>query len=294
MMNTSERKRIVILGGGFGGLYVAMHLDKMLAGASDVEVTLVNKDNFFLFTPLLHEVASGEVDTTHIVNPIRKLLKHVSLFNGDVQDIDLVSHRIKVLHGSDGHCHDMEYDHLVLGLGSITNFYDLPGLEQHALTMKTLGDAITLRNRVIAHLEEADTECAVGIREPLLTFVVAGGGFAGVETVAAVHDFAVEALRCYPNLNRKMLRVVLVHSESVVLPELGEKLGRYTQEQLAARGVEIKFCTRVSSADTDIVTLDNGEAIATRNLIWTAGVASNPLLRDLPCPLEHGRVKVNA
>ena len=290
----SERKRIVILGGGFGGLYVAMHLDKMLARTSDVDVTLVNKDNFFLFTPLLHEVAAGELDTTHIVNPIRKLLKRVSLFNGDVQKVDLVNHCITVSHGSDGHIHVMEYDHLVLGLGSVTNFYDLPGLEQHALTMKSLADAITLRNRVIAHLEEADTECAVGIREPLLTFVVAGGGFAGVETVAAIHDFAVEALNCYPNLSRKMLRVVLVHSESVVLAELGEKLGRYAQEQLAARGVELKLNTRVSSADTDIVTLNNGEVIPTRNLIWTAGVAASPLLRDLPCPLERGRVKVNA
>jgi NADH dehydrogenase len=294
MMSASARKRILILGGGFGGLYVAMHLDKMLAKTSDVDITLVNKDNFFLFTPLLHEVAAGEVDTTHIVNPIRKLLKHVSLFNADVQDIDLVNRSITVLHGSDYHRHVMPYDHLVLGLGSITNFYDLPGLEKHALTMKSLGDAITMRNRVIAHLEEADTECAVGIREPLLTFVVAGGGFAGVETVAALHDFAVEALRCYPNLSRKMLRVVLVHSESVVLPELGEKLGRYAQEQLAARGVELKLNARVSGADTDVVYLNNGEAIPTRNLIWTAGVAGNPLLHDLPCPLERGRVKVSA
>ena len=149
---------------------------------------------------MLHEVAASDLDITHIVSPLRTLLDHTEVFVGDVQSIDLPSRRVVVSHGRDRHAHELPYDHLVVGLGSITNFYGLPGLEQRALTMKTLGDAIHLRNRVIATLEEGDTECAVR-GDGLLTFVVAGGGFAGVETVAGLNDFVREALRYYPRLS---------------------------------------------------------------------------------------------
>src|SRR5690349_17090330 len=138
---------------------------------------------------MLHEVAASDLDLTHLVNPIRKLLRHVRFFEGDVQSIDLAARRVVVSHGFDQHTHALEYDHLVFALGSVTNFYNLPGLTERALTMKSLGDAIALRNRLIEHLEEADTECAAKDREALLTFVVAGGGFAGVETVGSLNDF---------------------------------------------------------------------------------------------------------
>src|SRR6266849_37282 len=176
VMSEQKKIRIVVLGGGFAGLHAAIHLDDTLARDPDIEITLVNRDNFFLFTPMLHEVAASDLDLTNIVNPIRKLLKRVNFFAGEVESIDLDRKRVRVSHGFDHHHHELNYDHLVIGLGSITNFYHLPGLEERALTMKSLGDAIHLRNRLISLLEEADSECCANVRGPLLTFVVAGGG----------------------------------------------------------------------------------------------------------------------
>jgi NADH:ubiquinone reductase (H+-translocating) len=289
----SDKTRILILGGGFGGLYTALHLEKTLARDPRVEVTLVNRENFFLFTPMLHEVAASDLDMTHIVNPVRKMLRRVKFFDGDVEYVDLKNKRVGVSHGLEHHHHDLVYDHLVLGLGSITNFYGLPGLAQRALTMKTLGDAILLRNRLIANLEEADFECCPRTREPLLNIVVAGGGFAGVETIAGVNDFLREAVRFYPHLREEMLRVVLVHPGEVILPELGEKLGRYAQEKLAARGVEIHAKTKVASVNDREVTLSDGTVITTNPLVWTAGTSPNPHLDTLPCEKERGRLRTN-
>jgi NADH:ubiquinone reductase (H+-translocating) len=246
--------RIVVLGGGFGGVQTARHLEKLAGSDPGLEITLVSHDNFFLFTPMLHEVAASDLDITHIVSPIRTLLKRTTVFIGDVQSIDLEARRVTVSHGFDRHTHDLSYDHVVVGLGSITNFYGLPGLEQRALTMKTLGDAIHLRNRVIAALEEADTECQRD-RDGLLTFVVAGGGFAGVETLAGLNDFIHEGLRLYPRIRPERVRTVLVHSGPLILPELGDKLGRYAERKLRARGVEILTNARVASVTADGVTL---------------------------------------
>ena len=229
-MNVSQNTRILILGGGFAGLHAAMRLDDTLARSPDVEITMINRDNFFLFTPMLHEVAASDLDLSNIVSPVRQLLKRVHFFAGEVESIDLERKLVRVSHGFNCHYHDLPYDHVVIGIGSITNFFDIPGLKERALTMKSLGDAIQLRNRLIALLEEADTECCADIRGPLLTFVVAGGGFAGVETVAAINDFVRHAVRYYPNLREDMLRVVLVHPGAVILPELGDKLGRYAQK----------------------------------------------------------------
>jgi NADH dehydrogenase FAD-containing subunit len=159
-MSTNGRTHIVILGAGFGGVYTAMYLEKLLAHERDVDITLVNRENFFLFTPMLHEVAASDLDITHIVNPIRKLLHRANFFEGDVEYIDLPNKCVGVSHGYEPHAHELPYDHLVLALGSITNFFNLPGLEDHALTMKSLGDAIQIRNRLIANLEEASSECA--------------------------------------------------------------------------------------------------------------------------------------
>jgi NADH:ubiquinone reductase (H+-translocating) len=293
-MGADGKTRVVILGGGFAGLYAAMHLDKTLARDPNVEITLVNRENFFLFTPMLHEVAASDLDLSNIVNPVRKLLKRVQFFAGEVESIDIPAKRVTVSHGFDHHHHELDYDHLVIGLGSITNFYNLPGLEEHALTMKSLGDAIHLRNRLIALLEEADTECSAEVRGPLLTFVVAGGGFAGVETIAGINDFIRDALVCYPRLREDMLRIVLVHPGRVILPELGEKLGAYAQRKLAERGVEIMVNSSVSSANGQQVCLSTGEVLPARTLIWTAGTSPNPLLSSLDCEKVKGRVQVNS
>lgn len=272
-MSEEEKIRILILGGGFAGLHAAIHLDDTLARDPDIEITLVNRDNFFLFTPMLHEVAASDLDLTNIVNPVRKLLKRVNFFAGEVESIDLDRKRVRVSHGFDHHHHELNYEHLVIGLGSITNFYNLPGLQERALTMKSLGDAIHLRNRLISLLEEADTECSAAVRGPLLTFVVAGGGFAGVETIAGINDFVREAIHFYSNLRENMLRVVLVHPGGVILPELGEKLGRYAQNKLAERGVEIRVNTSVSGVFDNGVQISTGEMIETQALIWTAGTS---------------------
>ncbi len=292
-MCVSHKTKILILGGGFAGLHAAMHLDDTLARDPSVEITLVNRDNFFLFTPMLHEVAASDLDLTNIVNPVRQLLRRVSFFAGEVESIDLEGKQVKVSHGFDHHHHDLPYDHVVIGLGSITNFFNLPGLADRAFTMKSLGDAIHVRNHLIALLEEADTECCVDIRGPLLTFVVAGGGFAGVETVAAINDFVQHAVRFYGNLCKEMLRVVLVHPGPVILPELGDQLGEYAQKELAKKNVEIRVKTRVSGLTERGVELSTGEMIETRALIWTAGTSPNPVLLNLPCEKDRGRLKVN-
>ena len=286
-------KKVLVLGGGFAGVYAALELEKRLGQASDVEITLVNRDNFFLFTPMLHEVAASDLDLTDIVSPIRRILHHVEFFEGVVERVDLAGRRVTVSHGSVPHTHDLAFDCLVMALGSTTNFYGLPGLEERALTMKSLSDAIHLRNRLIAQLEEADTECAGRNRKALMTFVVAGGGFAGVETIAGINDFVRDALRSYPRIAREGVRMVLVHAGATVLPELGEKLGAYAQRKLAERGVEIHTNARVERVTDTEVTLSNGAVLPARTLVWTAGTSPHPLIGGLPCKHDRGRVCVN-
>jgi NADH:ubiquinone reductase (H+-translocating) len=289
---SAARTRILILGGGFGGVYTARRLERLLAAHHDADVTLVSSDNFFLFTPMLHEVAASDLDITHIVSPLRTLLERANIVVGDVERIDLERRQVIVAHGFERHEHTLDYDHLVIALGSITNFYGLPGLEQRALTMKTLGDAIHLRNRVIATLEEGETECAAG-RDGLLTFVVVGGGFAGVETAAALNDFVREAVRFYPRLTADRVRTVLVHAGPVILPELGPTLGTYTQQKLAARGIELVTDAKVAGVSDGAVMFIDGRRIAARLVVWTAGTSPHPLIHHLPCTLDRGRIVVD-
>ena len=291
---TANSTKILILGGGFGGLYTALELEKQLRDDPQVEITLVNRQNFFLFTPMLHEVAASDLDITTIVNPLRKMLRRTHFFNGEVSSIDLAGKRIEVTHGVESdHRHQIAYDHLVLALGSVTNFYRIPGLAERALTMKSLADAATLRSRLIEHLEEADFECCADLRQPLLTFVVAGGGFAGIETVAAINDFVHTALSFYANLRAAAVRVILVEAAPAILPELGRELGEYALEKLTRRGIEFKLNTKVLGMSAQGVELSDGETICSSTLIWTAGTAPNPLLAPLSCPKERGRIAVS-
>ncbi|HEY2569101.1 MAG TPA: NAD(P)/FAD-dependent oxidoreductase, partial [Candidatus Udaeobacter sp.] len=288
-----RKKRIVILGGGFGGVYAAIHLEKLLTREGAVEICLVSRDNFFLFTPMLHEIAASDLEITNIVNPLRKLLHKVEVLVGDVNQIDLPNKRVLISRGYRNRSQQVEYDHLVIALGSITNFHDLPGFPELALAMKSLPDAIHLRAQVLRHLEEANSNLDPIDRESFLTFVVAGGGFAGVETIAALNDFVREALPFYPNLCENMLRVMLVHSGPVILPELGESLGRYARQVLEQRGVEIRLNTRVNRMTENKIFLDDGVPVSSRTLVWTAGIAPSPLISSLPCAKERGRVVVN-
>jgi NADH dehydrogenase len=286
-------KRILILGGGFGGIYAALRFERMMARRPDLEVTLVTRENYFLFTPMLPEVAAGELELNTIVNPLRKLLKRVKTFVGSIEAINIESRQVTVIHGMDGHAHQLPYDQLILALGSGANFFNLPGVEDSCLTVKTLGDALAIRNQLITHLEEANSECAAGERQPLLTFVVAGGGFAGVETLGGINDFVRQAIRFYPNLRPEYLRFILVTPDEVILPELNRKLGVYAQRKLAARGVEVIPHAKVSGFSDGVVTLTNGDRIPANTLIWTAGTAPNPLIAGLPLPKRNGRLAVD-
>lgn len=290
----NQKHRIVIVGGGFAGLYAALELDKTLADRADIEVTVINRENFFLFTPMLHEIAAGDLDLTNIVNPIRKLLKNVAFFEGEVQEIDLERRRVVVGHGFDSHSHTLEFDQIVLSLGSTTQFFGLPGVEDNALTMKSLSDAIRLRNRLIALLEAADTECSQIERRELLSVAVAGAGFAGVETLASINDFLRNSLRFYPSLSSSDLRLTLIHPGDAILPELSAKLGNYAQRKLVERGIDVMAHSRVTSYDGSMIELADGKQVSARTLIWTAGTMPNPLISKLPCGIERGRIKVTA
>ena len=212
------KTQIVILGGGFAGVETARYLDRTAAKRADVEVTLVSRDNFTLFTPMLDEVAAGDLEPTHICNPLRKLLRHVTVLSGEVKAIEIASRQVTISYGTRVLTRELPFDHLVLALGSETNYFGIPGVAEHALCIKTLGDAVMLRAGVIAMLEAASVESDPARRKRMLTFVVAGGGFAGVETVGAINDLTRESLPHYGRVDPREVRVVLIHGGKVILP----------------------------------------------------------------------------
>jgi NADH:ubiquinone reductase (H+-translocating) len=285
--------RVLILGGGFGGIYTAFELEKLLRRRNDIAVTLVTQDNFFLFTPMLHEVATSDLEINTIINPLRKLLSRVGTFIGNIEAVDLGAKSVRVSHGSDHHSHDLPFDHLVLALGASTNFFGLPGIEANALVLRTIYDAVALRNRLITQLEEASSECAAGGRKPMLTFVVAGGGFAGVETIGGINDFVRQAVRFYPALNETGVRMVLVTPDDLILGELGPELGAYAQRELASRGIEIMTHSRIAAYENGSVLLGDGTSIPACTLVWTAGNSGHPLIATLALPNRRGRLLVN-
>src|SRR5947208_14680265 len=284
--------RIVIAGGGFAGLYAAMHFNKRLARRADVEATLISRENFILFTPMLHEVAAGDLYPGDIVNPLRRILRHVKVVEADVQAIDLNLRRVHCVGGVADHELEFEFDHLLLTLGSETNFFNMDGVRDWAVTMKNLADASLLRNRMVALLEEAVFHTDDEARRELLTFVTAGGGFSGTETTGAVNDFVRETVRYYPQLSEQLIRVVVVHPGNFLLPELGEELGRYAERKLRQRKVEVIKGARVANYDGVVVTLSDGTSIPAATLIWTAGVKPSPVIASLPCEKERGRLLV--
>src|SRR4029077_16296523 len=288
-----KKTNVVIAGGGFAGLSAAMYLDKTLARREDVEVTMISRENFILFTPMLHEVAAGDLYPPDIVNPIRRILRRVKFVQAEVEAIDLPARRVHCVGGVVQLKFELEFDHVLLTLGSETNFFDLPGVSEFAVTMKSLFDAAMLRNRVLALLEEATIEKDPVRRRELLTFVTAGGGFAGAETTGAINDFVRETIRYYPELTEELIRGVVIHPGHFLLPELGEELGNYTEHKLRERKVEVIKGVRVASYDGSVVNLTDGKSIPASTLIWTAGVKPSPVIATLPCEKEHGRLLVS-
>jgi len=291
----SRAKRLVILGGGFGGVYAALSLEKIFRRDDSIEIVLLSDENFLLFTPMLPEVPSSSIEAKHIISPLRAFFCKVKFQNSEVRAINLERRTIVVSHCSACGERELEFDCLVLALGSVINFYGLPGVVENALPMKTLSDAMALRNHVIHVFEHADLEDDPRMRKAMLTFVVAGGGFAGTETVAELRDFAYPARRFYANINPEEVRVVLVHHGGRIMPEIGDRLANYALKKLRARGVEVLLNTGVKSATADWVELTDGQTIPTRTLVWTAGVSAHPLLARLPFARnKRGQIIVNS
>ena len=288
-----KKAKIVIAGGGFAGMYAAMYFDKRLARRSEAEVVLISRENFILFTPMLHEVAAGELQPSDIVNPLRRILRHVNVVEAEVDAIDLRARTVSCVAGLRDVRREFKFDHLLLTLGSETNFFDMAGVRDWAATMKTMSDAALLHNTMVALLETAALQNDDVARRQLLTFVIAGGGFAGVETAGAVNDFIRETARYYPSIAETDIRVVVIHPDSFLLPELGEELGLYAERKLRERNVDIVKSVRVASYDGSTVTLSDGMSIAAATLIWTAGVKPSAVIVSLPCDKERGRLRVN-
>ena len=256
-------------------------------------MTLISRENFILFTPMLHEVAAGDLYPGDIVNPLRRILRHVKVVEADVCTVDLTRRIVGCRGGIAERELNFEFDHLLLTLGSETNFFDMQGLRDWAVTMKNLADASLLRNRMVALFEEAVFHTDDEVRRQLLTFVTAGGGFSGTETTGAVNDFVRDAVRYYPQLSEQLIRVVVVHPGNFLLPELGEELGRYAEHKLRQRKVEVIKGPRVAGYDGLVVTLSDGTSIPARTLIWTAGVKPSPVIASLPCEKVRGRLLVS-
>jgi NADH dehydrogenase len=284
------KKRIVILGGGFGGIFTAKRLEARLGADADVEIALVNRENHFVFQPLLPEVAAGAILPTQMVNPIRRMLPRTQFFGSEVEAIRLDRREVDVRVGEGKHLRTLAYDHLVLALGTIVDLSSLPGMSEHSLPLKNVGDAFYLRNHVIGCLEQADIETDPDLKKALLTFVVVGGGFSGVETIGELQEMVHLVLPSYRNVSAREVRFVLVHSQDRILPEVVPGLGHYAQRQLASRGIEIKLDTRCQAATGGQVFLSNGEMIPNRTLVCTVGNAPNPTLAGLGCPTERGRI----
>jgi NADH dehydrogenase len=282
--DNSPTKRIVILGGGFAGMTAAECLESELQRDPSVAITLVSETNALLFTPMLAEVAGSSLEPSHISTPLRTTLHRTEFIRGRVTGVDLENKRVSLDAGADaaGSCQsELSYDHLVFALGAVSNYLGLSNVQKLAFDFKSLIDAIRIRNHVIEMFERADRERDEEARKPLLTFVIAGGGFAGVELAGALNDFARGILADYPSLRREDVRVVLVHARDRILPELSESLGRYAQRRMELRGVEFRLNTRLADAREGVVVLSDGE-IPAETLVWTAGTAPNPLTKTLP------------
>ncbi len=273
------RPRIVVVGGGFTGVAVAQRLERLSRRRTSWEVTLISDTNFLLFTPMLPEVAGGAVQAHHVGAALRAACPRTRLVLGRVDSVDLAARRVRLASG------DVPFDHIVMALGAEPAFRDLPGISEHCLTLKTLGDAIRVREHVLRQLEHADVEPDAHERRRLMTFAVVGGGFAGAELAAELRDLVHSVLRFYPSLDRADLHVVLVHAGERLLPEIGPELARLAQAQLEAHGVQIRLGARVRGATSRSLLLEGGPDLAGATMVWTAGNRPNSVVGSLP--VEH-------
>ena len=290
-----RRTRVVVLGGGFGGVYTALHLERLAAGDAGVEVSLVNRENYLVFQPMLAEVVAGDVGILDTVTPLRQLLTRTELFVREIEGVDLQRRVVRLGAGLTPQTLELEFDQLVLALGSVTDFRGAPGLAEHALPFKTLADAVRIRNHVISVLEQASVVRDAKLRATMLTFVVAGGGFSGTEVAAALNDFVRRAVVHYRSLPADDVRVVLVHSgESVLARELTPRLARYATSTLREHGIELLLGRRLVAASPHGAVLADGTRIATRTLLSTVPSSPNAVVEQLGVPLSKGRLQCDA
>jgi NADH:ubiquinone reductase (H+-translocating) len=285
-------KRVLILGGGFAGVYTARYLEKRLRPA-EACITLVNRENYWVYQPILPEVISGSIGLTNVVSPIRRLCPRTNLIMREVEDIDLDRRIVTISPGFRPRQLELKYDHLVIALGNITNFHGMPGIIENAMPFRTLADAIALRNHVIHVLEEADVEEDPDLRRQLLTFVVGGGGFSGVEVMAELNDFVRSVKRNYLRLRNEPHRCVIVQAGDRILPEMSESLAKFAQRILRKRGVDIILNDRLKAATSERAILQSGTEIPCKTLISTVPSALPRVLQKLDCPKERGKLLVN-
>jgi NADH dehydrogenase len=285
------QKRIVIIGGGFGGVHTARTLEKLLR-PEEAEICLVNRENYFVFQPLLPEVLTGSLGVLDTVAPLRRLCPRTRLYTREVERIDMHSRQVVLAPGFRPRASLLPYDVLVLAPGAVVDFNGMPGMAEHALPFRTLGDALRLRNRLIQVLEEADNETDAEFRKRLLTFVVAGGGFSGVKVVAEVNGFVRAAARHFRNIREEEIRSILVHSGDLILPEMSPSLARHAQGVLEKRGIELRLKSRIVSATADSAVLTGSEVIGARTVVSTVPAGPSPLIAHLDVAKDKGRLDV--
>lgn len=291
-MPNQAPQRVVILGGGFGGVFTAKHLRRR-AGA-DVEITLISRQNFFVFQPLLPEIAGGSINPSDGVTPLRRFLPGVRFMAGEVQQIDLAAKTVTLTLGRSALLVTLPYDQLVIALGQVVDLSRTPGLGDRAFVMKDVVDAFRIRNQVLRCLERADVATEPRRKQSLLTFVVIGGGFTGIETVGEVQELIRKSVKYYPNIRADEIRIIVIQHGTRILPELGEHLATYAAGQLRRRGIEIRLGTGVKAATPSGIETDDGRPpIDAATIVAAIGNAPPPLLRSLPVSHERGRIVVD-
>jgi NADH dehydrogenase len=291
-MSSNNPKQILILGGGFAGVYTARYLEQLLR-PEEASITLINRENYWVYQPMLPEVISGSIGLTNVVSPIRRVCRRTNLIMREVEGIELDKQIVTISPGFRPRQLQLKYDHLVIALGNITNFHGMPGMIENAMAFRTLADAMAMRNHVIHVLEEADVEEDPELRRQLLTFVIGGGGFSGVEVMAELNDFVRSVKINYLRLRDEPHRCVIVQAGGRILPEMSERLAMFAQKVLRRRGVEIILNDRLTAATSEKAILQSGAEIPCKTLVSTVPSALPSVVQNLDCPKVRGRLLVN-
>ncbi|MDT0548804.1 MULTISPECIES: NAD(P)/FAD-dependent oxidoreductase [Streptomyces] len=282
-MSTTERPRILVVGGGYVGLYAARRiLKKMRYG--EATVTVVDPRSYMTYQPFLPEAAAGSISPRHVVVPLRRVLPKAEVLTGRVTTIDQ-DRKVANVQPLVGEAYELPFDYLVIALGAVSRTFPIPGLAENGIGMKGIEEAIGLRNHVLEQLDKADSTTDEEVRRKALTFVFVGGGFAGAETIGEVEDMARDAAKYYTSVKREDMRFVLVDAADKILPEVGPKLGQWGLEHLQKRGVEVYLGTSMDSCIDGHVVLKNGLEVDSNTIVWTAGVKPNPALARFGLPL---------